>query len=484
MKQLLKLFLFMGVLCMAGCSGEDPQHVAFSVNELEVGPDATRMTIGIEANCPWTITDEKNKTFTEEREGIGSMETIFIVLTNPDFEPKQYTVTITSEDGTSSDVLIVHQKEQYGLEADRSELIAAEGGEVHIPVRTNDKIDNIETPDWITFTSSRALTGYTYTFAAEPNKTGSPRKGKISLYGEHYTSSRIDVTQDSYAPTGVDTSLIPEVIAVDITDGSTFDSLYQYPIALVPDYADFSKLRMDYDPRTQSNASIGDYTLNIKFFDKGYKSSRIGEIINLSFYNNKELIAQKEVRPLFEYLTKIEERTVLVGKTTTINTGELPKEYYQIELPDDGAVTHAGDFVLRINKLGTHSVILKSLLTGKEKNIKINALEYIASAYATCKQDIIPSIWTVSLHGSIEGSSISQCVSAFIDKSAPVQAPHGKKEDGINSPVNYVLNHYSFELIAYTKEELEKQLSDIKFIFEATINGEKISEEIPIEIKW
>lgn len=483
MKKILSIITLLGMLCLVGCRNEEPQSVAFTVKDISVGKDAQRLNITIEANCPWTITDERNKTFTEIKSGEGTTTTPFVVFSNSDYENKEYKVIVTSEDGTSSDTLAVHQAEAKGIEVKNIEMINAEGGNVDIPVNTNDKVINIITPEWISFTNSRTLSPYIYTFNADPNKTGSPRKGSIEFQGEN-TLKRISVKQDSYAPTGVNLSSIPDVMIVDITDADIIDSIRQFPICLIPDYADFNKLSMDYQPRTHCIITADYPFINIEFYNKGYQSSRIGDIIELKFYNDGNLIGRKEVRPLFEYFTETDNIASLVGRTIRLSVGELPKEYYQLNLPNDGSITHSGDFLLKLNQPGTHTVTLKSLLTGKEKTITIKASEYIASASAYCKQDIIPWIWTITLSGEVQGIGMSQCASAFIDKSSSAQLPFSKKETGIDSPVNYITNNYSFEIIAYSKEELENKLSSIRFIFEAMINGGKVSGETKIKVEW
>lgn len=278
MKKFISFILLLGMVCLAGC--KEDQVVSFAVKEMNVGPDATRMNVKIEANCSWTVKDESNMTFTEVKEGTGPKEIIIIVYTNPDYEQKKYTVSITSEDGTSADILTIIQGERFGLEADSSKIVSEEGGTFEIPIKTNDEITSVDTPSWISFTSSRSMTGYTYIFSAEQNKTGSIRNGSIALNGK-YKTWNVEVKQDSYAPNSItfreDYSCITK-------------RKFIADFFVEPAYADLSKLSIATSENCKASisdgavyAEISDFgAFNISFFSDGeeilkYKGEYIPE---------------------------------------------------------------------------------------------------------------------------------------------------------------------------------------------------------------
>lgn len=353
MKHLSKLFLIMTILCLTGCSeDEEPQSVAFSIDEVKVGPGATRMSITVEANCPWTITDEKDRTFTEIRQGSGTVETPFIVFTNPDYETKQYTVTVTSKDGTSTDVLTVTQGEAFGLEAGKASPVAAEGGTIDIPVRTNDQIGNIETPEWIAFTSSRALTGYTYTFTAEPNKTGSPRTGYISLKGKNYTSSRIEVKQDSYAPTGVIIEGLPT---------KTVEKSLSFAVQLEPSYADWDKLNITSD--NASNVWLNGQTASVEL--KEYGKSTI------NFYGDgKEIYSTQVERFPSKILPYSDDINVYWGEEFLLSYNYKSDDYVvKIENPE--IIKPEEDGKLKASNVGASAITVRHEELGLEDKVTV-----------------------------------------------------------------------------------------------------------------
>lgn len=257
MRRILRTVLFLAVLCLTGCSSEDPQSVAFTVHEAEVDCKGTRLTIGIQANCPWTITDEAKKTITDQKIGTGSITTQVTVFSSSSYDDQTYRVTVTSEDGSSSDVLTIRQKAKPAILADNIGLISEEGGTFTIPVKTNDNIVSVDTPEWMTYTSSRGLTGYTYVFMAEQNKTGSVRIGTIKLNGKENVT-KLEVTQDSYAPASVHFEYDPSYVTKREFNVRTFAD---------PEYADLSKLRIETSEGC--TATIEDGYMNVKLTDYG-----------------------------------------------------------------------------------------------------------------------------------------------------------------------------------------------------------------------
>ena len=276
------LFLLATMLFMSGCSSEnEPQSVAFSIKEIKVNEDASKLNIIIDANCPWIISDEKNKTYTNPQSGNGITEATIAVFCNPDYDDKVYTISVTSEDGTSSDILTIRQDATKGLEVENIEMISEEGGVFTIPVNTNDEITKVSTPDWVTFTSSRFLTGYTYSFIAEPNKTGSVRNGSVTISSKKLSKS-IFVEQDSYAPTEVklqqDFSFIP---------GRKFSSA----ISIIPEYSDPSKIEMTTSKDCSARIENGYLIIDTQEYGKHELSisSKNGELFYKLFESLPEM---------------------------------------------------------------------------------------------------------------------------------------------------------------------------------------------------
>lgn len=241
MKKLLYLVLVMGMLYLTGCSEDEPQSVAFSIHEHKVPYYGEICSVTVKANCQWTISENSREVLILETEGTGDKYVRIDIAENLDYEELVHCIVVTSEDGTSSDELIIVQEfrrdifvDKNGITTGSNGMIAAEGDTFLVPIRTNDKIASVNTPDWITLISSRSFTDYTYSFTASPNKTGSERNGTIIFKGESASNS-IDITQNSYTP---DKIIIEDLPVVSDT------SYIECQVTIDPEYADWSKVKV------------------------------------------------------------------------------------------------------------------------------------------------------------------------------------------------------------------------------------------------
>lgn len=477
MKTLWNFILFLAVLCLAGCSSEDPQSVAFSMKEMTVDSKSNFIKVDIQSNCAWTIRPEKGNPVSSMDAGVGPATITVSVKENVTYDDMAHAIAIYSEDGTSADRLNITQKAAFGLEAVAPDMLDCEGGTFDVKVNTNDEIEKVDVPEWITFTGSRALTGYTYTFTAEPNKTGSPRTGSVRIVGKN-KATQFDVKQDSYAPTGVDVSGIPKVVPIIWEGFSTVAEPLFYPIQIIPEYADYSKLSVKSSVEEVFKASIVDSTVKIEF-EPGYGSS-----INkhrLDFFSGDVKIASAEFSAIQETLYDYKKITTCKGSTFSIPTNFLQTKYYDFILPENGGITYLGNFKFKANIEGDYKITMVSLLSGRTKDIDVKVSKYVAKASASYSVDVTPWIWNIKLSGSIASEKISNCVSYFIDKGSNVQVPINKKES--STTTNTINNTFQDFIVAYSVNELKSILSNFVFVFEATIDGEKIAEEIPLEIE-
>ena len=468
----------MTVLYLTGCSeNEEPQSVAFLTSETSVTSEGGTFTIAIEANCPWIISWNSQQVFVEQTYGEQDASVRVNIKQNTDYDNLTHRITVTSEDGTSVDHLNITQKAAFGLSSVAPEALGCEGGVFDVQISTNDEIDNVETPEWITFTSSRALTNYTYTFTAEPNKTGTPRTSYVRIVGKNKTT-QFPVAQDSYAPTGVDLSSIPEVVPIIWEVSSVIAEPLFYPIRTIPEYADYSKLSVKSNLDEVFKASIVGSNLKIEF-EPGYGSS-----INkhrLDFYSGDTKIASTEFFAVQETLYDYKEINTYKGSIFSIPTNFLQTKHYDFILPENGSIEYLGNFKFKAKQEGDYKITMVSLLSGRKKDIEVKIYKYTAKASASYSTDIIPWMWNVILSGSIQSENISNCISYFIDKSSAIQVPLNKKESSsITSSIN---NNYHDFIAAYSVNELKNILSNFVFVFEATIDGEKIVEEILVEIE-
>lgn len=255
MKHLLRTILLLGVLCLAGCKEEET--VSFSVKEYKTSVIGEILTVNVTANCPWTLSENSQQIVIEEMAGEGNASIRVNIARNFNYDELTHVITITSEDRTSSDVLTIVQDKNIGTEVGDFGLISEQGGTFEIPIKTNDDIASVDTPDWMTYSSSRGLTGYTYVFTVEPNKTGSVREGTVSFKGKSDTWE-VEVTQDSYTPESVHFEQDPSCVTKREFSVRTF---------VQPGYADFSKLKVNTSEGC--TASVADGYMRVKLSDYG-----------------------------------------------------------------------------------------------------------------------------------------------------------------------------------------------------------------------
>ncbi len=248
MKTIMRTALLLSVLCLTGCKGEDPQSVKFLPNELYAVDYGCNISLSITANCPWRITENSDLIELDQMQGTGDATINGRLLPNTGYDALAHQITVTSQDGTSSDLCTINQGPAIKVEISEIDMLPEEGGTFFMPVQTNDVIKDVQTPEWIEFVSSRGLTGYTYTFTAEPNKTGKQREGYVTIEGETGFYDIASVMQDSYAPTSI--------IIEDFPAYLTTTSFWRY-ISVEPEYADLSKLEISF-PET-GYAKIKEY---------------------------------------------------------------------------------------------------------------------------------------------------------------------------------------------------------------------------------
>jgi len=268
MKTLRSFILLMAVLCLAGCSGEDPQRVDI-LSSLSINGYTQ---LNIDANCTWTITDKRGACTFIPSSGNGPAEIEAHVPYNDTYEDITYVFVLTSEDGTSSDTYSCTQEGREGFLIEFPEIFSAEGGTYEIPAKTNSEILSINLPDWMKLISTRAMKDYVYTFTVLPNTSGSIRKDEVS-----FDTFRFEVNQDSYTPVSiVPESIPPFVIGNHLTGNSYFSLNFQ----LEPAYADPSKITITCSDEYELRRSdFGGYVLmsTLSGFGKHNFSLSVGD---------------------------------------------------------------------------------------------------------------------------------------------------------------------------------------------------------------
>lgn len=272
MKTISRLFLFLAVLCLTGCSGEE-------------GPDVT----------------------------VSIIKETHIVNISP---------------------------------------LPGEGCEFEADVLSNDYVESMKLPEWISFVSSRSLTKYIYKFKAEPNKTGKERSGTIIIYGED-SSGKTTVTQKPYNPTGIEIDGIDNVI---LADGKT----YTFPIKPVPEYAGTSELKVSI---TAGSAFIKDGNIHICCDTAGTHTLEV-MLGNKNIYTKEITFVSPEIS-----LNVRDGAEYCIGQPFEI-TADIPQEYAEISVPDE-TILKKKDGKYVFTKEGEAEITARNILSGKETKIHV-----------------------------------------------------------------------------------------------------------------
>lgn len=394
MNHLLRSILLLAVLCLTGCSKEEePQTVVLSMTTYDkIDEKGEIIYVQVTANCPWHVDDNSELVNIDILQNEDYSGTIGIsIKENLSYDDLTHIITVTSEDGTSSATLTIYHPCMPRLEYDvLSYNLSAEEGTFELPVRTNDEIISVETPDWITLTSSRSLTNYTYNFIVESNKTGTIRNGDITLKGKEISKS-INVIQDSYAPVEIDfTEILP--VAVSENEFSIGFNLY-------PEYADVSKLK--WEASNNCDITISESRLNVKL-------NEYGEFVVSASVGEKELCKLKS-----EYIPEILFNPTLiqvcVGQTISLNYWYYSKDYI-LHSSDPNAVEIIGNHSFKVRDYGSYVVSATHPVTGSHARMEIQVEPFLLEsrlAWLGEKSDGSFDVQFTALIQAMEGSFIN-----------------------------------------------------------------------------
>lgn len=463
MKHLLRTILLLGVLCLAGCKEEEPQSVAFMAETLNVGNKQEILELGIHANCQWSITT--NPRFIEITENTGHGDAVIFLTVYPNYQYEDLTheIIISSEDGTSDDILTIKQDSKKGLIAGHVDMISEEGGVFELSVNTNEGNISIETPDWVTLTSSRALAEQTYTFSAKPNKTGAVRKGVIKLKGAE-TEDKVGIEQDSYSPDSVWASL-PSFAA----GGSNIVCKLHY----TPEYADLSKAE------TNVKLCLGSKIIN----DELHMSIRMPGNIHtiyeedLFFYVNGKQVGHQIVTIVKPGISVSSSRYIYFPGEN-FHVSSLTEPYGKIEISNPEVISRLEDGRFKALKNGSCTITGTNLADGStdSKTFTVHDVALTAELYGISNP--YDDIWEVTFHATARGNSITQ-YNMFVTlngDSEQLAVKQGKLKEGTYS-VDYV---GKIKVTASDSDSLHESLKGTRFHFIGMVDNRETSADILI----
>ena len=373
MKKILSIIMLLGVLCLAGCSEEVPQNVFFDKEEATVTSFENSVNVGISADCKWNIQVTSGNPTVSVMSGEGQAFITVTVRNNKTYDGIDHTIVITSENGKSSDSFTIHQWPLLETTAD-SPLVSCEGGSFDVKMKSSDTFSNVETPDWITFTSSRAMKDYVYSFTAEPNKTGKMRTGSVWLKGM-LIHEEIIIKQSPYSPTSVTLGEIPEHVFA----GEKFE----LNVSPEPEYADDSNISVKVLRNGKEVESTFEYN-RLQFYP-----SYSGEY-TLEFYEGAKLLRSEVIKVLNGdiHMSLSCGESCLVGDTINVMV-DIPMDMCSIKADGDkGALEKISETTYVVKKEGVFYFTATNILSGRKDQSSVNASFVISNSW----RDIKPSL--------------------------------------------------------------------------------------------
>jgi len=468
MRRILRTILFLAVLCLTGCSEEVPQNVAFDKEQVSVFSQKNSFELGIQADCPWVLHLEKGNFTVTKASGEGSTTIHVSVKENNTYEDTEHILEIYSENRKSSDRLIINQHAKLETSVQQPSMLPCEGGEFEVKIKSSDTLSDIETPDWITFKSSRAMEDYVYTFTAEPNKTGIPRTGKVWLKGllKH---EDFDVKQDSYAPTGVVVEDMPE---------NTTDSEIDVKISLEPSYADWGKIKAEASDDataflTEGLLKLSMNTYGIHTFSIRHKTSDMTGIDGngLLFSSAIERFPEKIFRGSAT-------RNLYIGEGISLKTNYDSDEYVMFSSNENVAKIQEDGSILATGK-GSASISITHPDLDVKDSVEVNVNRVRFAAWMDTYLNWGAS-WTIYIYATIEGANITKAAFATGDYKQAVVFPQGVRKKEFDKGVNYVTYDCTISVMVNSVEELKERLNHIKVEFSGIVDGEEVMETVTV----
>ena len=384
MRRILKTILLLAVLCLAGCKSEEEEpYLEMITDRTEVENKGGTLTVTVSSDGYWKVVMDRGNMFIDSQEGEGNATFSFQIPPNAEYDDVTYTLTAKSGNGLMSDTESVRQKAAIGMSVNGVSRIPEGGANIDVPVRTNDRITSVDTPDWITLTSSRALTEYTYTFKVDTNRTGAVRTGTIRFNGSE-TGDSIEVKQDSYGPSGIlmkgDTPLYTTQRTVSI------------PFGMIPEYADPTKLTVK--AKSNCTAGIEDGCLVMNPQDYG--------IFTAAFYHkNTELHSvSSELFP---------ENPLNMSPSAKLYLGQLMEMYYTyysedyvLESNSPGAVRTEGNRIIRAVGLGSGTVTASHPGLGTSSSVSFSVEPFFLAAETPWASELKGNLYEVSVQAVVK----------------------------------------------------------------------------------
>ena len=438
MKNIVSIILLLGILCLAGC--REDQLVAFTESELTSSSAGQTFSLDIQANCPWKISVSEGLLQVTPDNGEGNKTITVSTIRNLYYDNQKHVLCIQSEDGTSSDILTIIQEAKKGLEVeDVKDMISEEGGTFTLPVKTNDEITKVDTPEWISFTSSRGLSGYTYNFTAEANKTGSIRTGSITINGKNI-SRTVEVKQDSYAPTGI--LISEESLASKKSKIST-------GFKLEPEYADASKLNISSSKGCL--AYLEDNTLSVDMYNYG----------QYYIYVQSEGKTIGEFKALYipeDILGKLYSRGHYIGQRISIPSYGIECSYSSSN-PDVVRVLEEG--ALEMLSEGTSVISASIPNTDFSGQKEISVRNIVMAAWMKSNFYVFGGAWQVEIVARVKCKGITSYTCSMVDYSQFIARPLRITKESYAVGKDCIEIREYVEIYASNQSDLIKRLEEV-----------------------
>jgi hypothetical protein len=199
MKKTLALLLLCGALSCACDKTEDmASKLDVDAAEITIPSAAGVKQLTITADGPWKMEISEPWVVASKLSGTGNTVVKFAVLANEDYSAREATITITA--GSIVKTVTLVQSQLNGIIPDEStKTVTFDEGEYSIPVKTNVSLTAVSDADWLTVTSTRALSSESIPVSYTLNPGREDRTAHVTVSGEGIKEV-FTLTQGAFEP--------------------------------------------------------------------------------------------------------------------------------------------------------------------------------------------------------------------------------------------------------------------------------------------
>lgn len=223
MNTMRKIAFVAAAFLLAACTSNDDIGVVstnyLKVNDVVVNGNLSSVSLHIDADCSWKITEDVAWLTVSPIQGDGPMDVTLTTGANPSsVEERSCQLTITSDGGLKRVISLSQTKNNESLEVSTNEMSFGEnGGKLSFTVTSNTKWDITGGADWLTLDITTGLNDGEVAVTAAATTLEMDRTATLTITGNSGTARQVNITQVSK---NVILTIQPEIIDAN-AKGST-----------------------------------------------------------------------------------------------------------------------------------------------------------------------------------------------------------------------------------------------------------------------